>query len=45
MHYRDLSYIKTLSIMIPRSWNARFGTSSWVSNIPEFLLDEAPWEM
>ncbi len=30
---------------IPRSWNARFGTATWISNIPEFLINEAPWEM
>ena len=30
---------------IPRAWHSAFGTASWVSKIPEFLLDDAPWEI
>jgi len=30
---------------IPRTWHSAFGTASWVSNIPPFLMDDAPWDV
>ena len=30
---------------VPRVWHSSFGTASWVSNLPEFLMDDAPWEV
>jgi len=30
---------------IPRTWHSSFGTASWVNNIPDFLMDDAPWDV
>ena len=30
---------------VPRTWNARFGTMSFMHNLQPWILDEAPWEV
>ena len=30
---------------VPRSWNPAFGFFSFVTNIPPFMMDAAPWEV
>lgn len=30
---------------VPRVWNARFGTMSFMHNLQPWILDEAPWEV
>jgi len=30
---------------VPRTWNSAFGTCSWVTNIPQFLMDDAAWDV
>jgi catechol 2,3-dioxygenase-like lactoylglutathione lyase family enzyme len=30
---------------IPRSWNSRFGTMSFMHNLQPWIFDEAPWEV
>ncbi|WP_114955062.1 VOC family protein [Sphingosinicella terrae] len=30
---------------IPRTWNSRFGTMSFMHNLQPWIFDEAPWEM
>ena len=30
---------------MPRSWNPAFGFFSFVTNIPPFMMDAAPWEV
>lgn len=30
---------------IPRTWNARFGTMSFMHNLQPWIFDEAPWEV
>jgi catechol 2,3-dioxygenase-like lactoylglutathione lyase family enzyme len=30
---------------VPRTWNARFGTMSFMHNLQPWIFDEAPWEV
>lgn len=30
---------------VPRIWHSSFGTASWVSNLPPFLMDDSPWDV
>lgn len=30
---------------VPRTWNARFGTMSFMHNLQPWIFDEAPWEI
>ena len=30
---------------VPRVWHSAFGTASWISNIPDFLMDDSPWDI
>ena len=30
---------------VPRRWNARFGTASFMHNIPEFMMDDSMWDV
>lgn len=30
---------------VPRVWNARFGTMSFMHNLQDWIFDEAPWEV
>lgn len=30
---------------VPRTWNARFGTMSFMHNLQPWILDEAPWDV
>ena len=30
---------------IPRDWEFRFGTASWMQTPPDFMKDEAAWDM
>lgn len=30
---------------VPRTWNARFGTMSFMHNIQPWIMDEAPWDV
>ncbi|WP_120429730.1 VOC family protein [Acinetobacter baylyi] len=30
---------------VPREWEFRFGTASWMTNPPGFMLDEIPWDV
>lgn len=30
---------------VPRTWNAQFGTMSFMHNLQPWILDEAPWEV
>lgn len=30
---------------VPRTWNARFGVASWIHDLPDHLMDDAPWEV
>jgi len=30
---------------VPRTWNARFGTMTFMHNLQPWILDEAPWEV
>ncbi|TCB73306.1 VOC family protein [Acinetobacter sp. ANC 4173] len=30
---------------VPREWEFRFGTASWMTKPPSFMLDEIPWDV
>ncbi|HEO1802623.1 TPA: VOC family protein [Acinetobacter baumannii] len=30
---------------VPREWEFRFGTASWMTNPPAFMLDDIPWDV
>jgi hypothetical protein len=40
-----LTATRSTTAWVPRTWNARFGTMTFMHNLQPWILDEAPWEV